>query len=147
MENIPFALIREEKKKEVVGVVSKKDFFVTTRSRNPNRIYKESYGDIICKIAEIEKIQTQEREDDTDSVDTFASIMGPENPGFVRSYGRGVTKTTLKEKVGDLASSDDLQQQKMEEIEERMKQRMLKKFEEQKDTMKQQIAINIIAIL
>ncbi|KAM3202664.1 hypothetical protein P3L10_030288 [Capsicum annuum] len=35
----------------------------------------------------------------------------------------------------------------MEEIEERMKQRMLEKFEEQKGTMQQQITINIIARL
>ncbi|KAF3648871.1 hypothetical protein FXO37_19228 [Capsicum annuum] len=35
----------------------------------------------------------------------------------------------------------------MEEIEERMKQRKLEKFEEHKGTMQQQIAINIIARL
>ncbi|KAM3202411.1 hypothetical protein P3L10_030035 [Capsicum annuum] len=55
-----FAVIREEKKKEIVGIVSSKDFFVATPSRKPNRIYKESYGAIICKIAEMEKIQSQE---------------------------------------------------------------------------------------
>ncbi|KAM3358909.1 hypothetical protein P3S68_021842 [Capsicum galapagoense] len=44
-------------------------------------------------------------------------------------------------------STDELLQQKMEEIEERMKQRKLEKFEEHKGTMQQQIAINIIARL
>ncbi|KAF3669875.1 hypothetical protein FXO37_08794 [Capsicum annuum] len=95
----------------------------------------------------MEKIQTQEREDDTEPVDAFASVMGPEHSRFVRLYGRGVNKTTLKEKVGDPAPSGNLLQQKMKKIEERMKQRMLEIFEEQNDTMQQQIAINIIARL
>ncbi|KAF3643011.1 hypothetical protein FXO37_22230 [Capsicum annuum] len=96
-------------------------------------------------VAEMEQIQTQEREDGTELVDVFASFMGLEHPGFVRLYGRGVTKTSLKDNLGNPASSlDEMLGQNMEEIEERMKQRMLEKFEEQKGTMQQQIAINII---
>ncbi|KAM3375539.1 hypothetical protein P3S68_014253 [Capsicum galapagoense] len=138
----------QEKKKEIVRVVSSKGFFVDTRSRKPNRIYKESYGDIICKIAEMEKIQSQESEDGTELVDAFASVMGPEHPGRVRLLGRGVTKISLKEKTKNPTSSmDELLEQKMEEMEERVKQRMLEKFEEQKCAMQQQIAINFIARL
>ncbi|KAM3221311.1 hypothetical protein P3L10_020579 [Capsicum annuum] len=93
----------------------------------------------------MEQIQTQEREDGTELVDVFASFMGLEHPGFVRLYGRGVTKTSLKENLGNPASSlDEMMGQNIEEIEERMKQRMLEKFEEQKGTMQQQIAINIV---
>ncbi|XP_075075777.1 uncharacterized protein LOC107767913 [Nicotiana tabacum] len=46
--------------------------------------------------AEMERIQsTQKSEDDSHSVDAFASVIGPEHPGRVRLYGRRVTKTLL----------------------------------------------------
>ncbi|KAM3202410.1 hypothetical protein P3L10_030034 [Capsicum annuum] len=62
--------------------------------------------------------------------------MGPEHPGRVRLFGGGVTKTLLKEKAENPVSSmDELLEQKMEKTEEKMKQRMLDKFEEQKGTM------------
>lgn len=96
----------------------------------------------------MERIQTQKNEDGTKSVDTFASVMGPEHAVRVKLYGRRVAKTALKEKVGDpVSSTDELLQRKIEEIEEWMKQRMVEKFEEQKGTMEQEIAINIITPL
>lgn len=143
-----FAIIREKKQKETTDALSSKDIFVATRTRKPNRVYKESYEDTIHKIAEMEIIQTGESEDDRQVVDAFAAVMGPEHPGRVRLYGRGVTNTILKDKVGDPGSStDELMKQKMDEIEERMTQKLLEKLEEQRDTMQQEIAINIIARL
>ncbi|XP_016475256.1 uncharacterized protein LOC107796950 isoform X1 [Nicotiana tabacum] len=130
----PFALIREEKKKEISDTsdtVSSKDMFVATRKRKLGRVYKSSYDNTISKIAEMEKIQsTQESEDDSHSDDAFASVMGPEHPGRVRLYGRGVTKIVLKGQKGNLGSSDERMQQKMEEMEERMQQRMHEKLNE-----------------
>ncbi|XP_019242624.1 PREDICTED: uncharacterized protein LOC109222760 [Nicotiana attenuata] len=77
--------------------------------------------------------------------------MGPEHPGRLRLYGRGVTKTSLKRKVGDIgtssSSTDEMLQQKMVEMEERMKQRMQEKFNAQKDAMELQVAVNIISQL
>ena len=34
-------------------------------------------------------------------VDAFSSVMGLEHPGRLRLYGAGVTKTTMKKKVGN----------------------------------------------
>nr|XP_009780153.1 PREDICTED: uncharacterized protein LOC104229247 isoform X2 [Nicotiana sylvestris] len=111
----------KEKKKETSESLSSKDIFVATRKRKPDRVYKASYVDTLNKIAEMDRIQsTQETEDDSQSVDAFASIMGPEHPGRLILYGRGVTKTSLKRKVGDigtsLSSTDEILQQKMVEM-------------------------------
>nr|XP_009798770.1 PREDICTED: uncharacterized protein LOC104244947 [Nicotiana sylvestris] len=99
----------------------------------------------------MDRIQsTQETEDDSQSVDAFASVMGPEHPGRLRLYGRRVTKTSLKRKVGDIgtsSSTDEMLQQKMVEMEERMQQRMQEKFNAQKDAMELQVAVNIISQL
>nr|XP_016510790.1 PREDICTED: uncharacterized protein LOC107828056 isoform X2 [Nicotiana tabacum] len=79
--------------------LSSKDIFVATRKRKPGR-------------DEMERIQsTQESEDGSDSVDVFASVMGPEHP---------------------------------EKMEERMQQRMLEKFNAQKEAMEQDIMMNVV---
>ncbi|XP_016437809.1 uncharacterized protein LOC107763825 [Nicotiana tabacum] len=142
----------KEKKKETSESLSSKDIFVATRKRKPDQVYKASYADTLNKIAEMDRIQsTQETEDDSQSVDAFASIMGPEHPGRLILYGRGVTKTSLKTKVGDIGTSlssiDEMLQQKMVEMEERMQQRMWEKFNAQKDAMELQVAVNIISQL
>ncbi|XP_019230422.1 PREDICTED: uncharacterized protein LOC109211347 [Nicotiana attenuata] len=100
----------------------------------------------------MERIQsTQESEDGSQSVDAFASVMGPEHPGRLRLYGRGVTKTSLKRKVGDfgpsLSSTNEVMQQKLDEMEERMQQRLQEKFNAQKDAIELQVAVNIISQL
>nr|XP_016515071.1 PREDICTED: uncharacterized protein LOC107831794 isoform X1 [Nicotiana tabacum] len=140
-----------KKKKETSEEPSSKDMFVATRSRKPGRVYKESYEDTMRKIAEMEQIQTQESEDDNQSIDAFATVMGPEYPGRVRLYGRGVTKTILKQKSGNSGPSskttDEIMEQKMKEMEERMQQRMQKNFEEQQETWQQQITLNVVAQL
>ncbi|OIT07671.1 abscisic acid-insensitive 5-like protein 5 [Nicotiana attenuata] len=94
---------------------------------------------------------TEESEDGSHSVDAFASVVGPEHPGRVRLYGRGVTKTVLKGQKGNLGSSsdatDERMQQKMEEMEEGIQQRMHEKLNEQKDAMEQNITMNVISRL
>ncbi|XP_018624638.3 uncharacterized protein [Nicotiana tomentosiformis] len=100
----------------------------------------------------MERVQsTQESEDDSDSVDAFASVMGPKHQGRVRLDGRGVNKTVLKKKIGDFGSSvnatDERMQQNMEEMEERIQQRMLEKFNAQKEAMEQDIMMNVITRL
>ncbi|XP_075081317.1 uncharacterized protein LOC107768932 isoform X1 [Nicotiana tabacum] len=87
----PFALIREEKKKEISDTsdtLSSKDIFMATRKRKLGRVYKSSYDNTISKIAKIERIQsTQKSEDGSHLVDAFALAMGLEHPGSVRLYG------------------------------------------------------------
>ncbi|XP_019246387.1 PREDICTED: uncharacterized protein LOC109226035 [Nicotiana attenuata] len=144
-----FARICKEKKKETSEPLSSKDIFVATRKRKPDRVYKASYADTLNKIAEMERIQpTQESEDGTQSVDAFASVMAPEHPGRLMLYGCGVTKTSLKRKVGDLGpSTDEVMQQKLEEMEERMQQRLQEKFNAQKDAVELQVAVSMLVRL
>ncbi|XP_060216583.1 uncharacterized protein LOC132644053 [Lycium barbarum] len=145
-----FAVIREEKQKEGPDAVTNKAIFVATGKRKPGQVYKDSYEDTIRKTAEMERIETQESEDGSQSVDAFAAVMGPDHPGHVRLYGRGVTKTVLKGKSGDsgpsLNGTDELMKQKMEEMEARM-QKMQEKFEAQTEVMEQGITMNVIAQL
>ncbi|XP_019226743.1 PREDICTED: uncharacterized protein LOC109208151 [Nicotiana attenuata] len=100
----------------------------------------------------MERIQsTQENGDGSDSVDAFASVMGPEHPCRVRLYRRGVNKTVLKKKKGDFGSSvnatDERMQQKMKEMEERMQQKLLEKLNAQKEAMEQDITMNVVTRL
>ncbi|KAH0706129.1 hypothetical protein KY289_011205 [Solanum tuberosum] len=82
----------QEKEKESPDELSTKELFVATRSRKPGRVYKDSNEDTISKIAEMEKMQSQQNEDDNQSFDAFTTVMGHEHPGCLRLYGRGVTK-------------------------------------------------------
>ncbi|XP_049382790.1 uncharacterized protein LOC125847145 [Solanum stenotomum] len=147
-----FAIICEEKKKETPDALSSKDLFVATRKRKPDRVYKDSHEDTIAKIAEMERIETQQSEDVTQFVGAFTTAMGQDHPDRVRLYGRRVTKTLLKHKQGDSGPSsqtvdNEKMQKKIEEMEERMQQRMQEKFNAQKDTMERDVTVNIIAQL
>ncbi|KAM3290933.1 hypothetical protein P3S67_019222 [Capsicum chacoense] len=115
-----FALIREEKKKENSGAVSNKEFFVDTRRRKSGRVFKDSYEDITNQIVEMERVETQQSEDASQSVDAFTTVMVPDHPGRVRLYGRGVTK--------------------MDELEERIQQRI----HAQRDSIERDVTMNII---
>ncbi|KAM3382211.1 hypothetical protein P3S68_007784 [Capsicum galapagoense] len=87
------------KRKENSGVVSNKEFLVDTRRRKSGRVCKDSSKDITNQIVEMERVETQESEDGSQLVDPFTTLMGPDHPGRVRLYGRGVTKSLLKQKV------------------------------------------------
>ncbi|KAM3281409.1 hypothetical protein P3S67_028430 [Capsicum chacoense] len=127
MGKTSFALIREEKKMENSGALSNKEFFMATRTRKPDRIYKDTSEEITNKIVEMERVETQESEDGTQSTDAFTKAMGPNHHGRVRLLGRGVTKTLLKQKASDSRSSsksDELVEKRLDDLEERMQQRM-----------------------
>ncbi|XP_016487052.1 uncharacterized protein LOC107807223 isoform X1 [Nicotiana tabacum] len=76
--------LRMEKKP---SYVSESEFKYLLEYRKSNKVQ-----------AEMEKIQTQKSEDDNQSVDAFATVMGSKHPGRVRLYGRGVTKIIFKQK-------------------------------------------------
>ncbi|XP_009606777.1 uncharacterized protein [Nicotiana tomentosiformis] len=127
-------------------------------AKRPKNVLESEFKDLLKywnsdkAHAEMENIQsTHETEEGSQSVDAFASVMGPEHPSRLRLYGRGVTKTVLKGKVRDfgpsLNATNEMMQQKMEEIEVRMQQKMQEKFNAQKDAMKQEITINVVAQL
>ena len=61
----------------------------------------------------------------------YAVAMGPDHSGYVRLYGRAVTKTLLKRRRGDSGTSVDdenLRQQRMEEMEQRLQQKVEEKM-------------------
>ncbi|OIT31293.1 hypothetical protein A4A49_23409 [Nicotiana attenuata] len=137
-ENIPAYQFKEllkywnsdkhkEKEKETSDPLSLKDIFVATRQRKPGRTYKESNEDTTRKIAEMESIETQQSENGDESINAFASIMGPEHPGRLRLYGRGMEERMIRLE---------------EKIEEQKEQ-----YEEQKTMMRQEIVEDIIAKL
>jgi len=95
----------------------------------------------------------QQNEDGNETIDAFASVMGSEHPGRVRLYGRGVTKTTLKGKVGNFEASSNATNDLVKKMEDRML-RMEEKIEEQKEqfdqqktTMRQEIVEDVITKL
>ncbi|KAH0765162.1 hypothetical protein KY285_001033 [Solanum tuberosum] len=85
--------------------------------------------------AEMERIETQQSEDVTQSVDAFTTVMGQDHPGRGDS---GPSSQTI---------DDEKMQKKIKEMEERMQQRMQEKFNAQKDTMERDVTVNIIAQL
>ncbi|WMV53470.1 hypothetical protein MTR67_046855 [Solanum verrucosum] len=150
-----FALLRNdlEKERETNDTPSPKEFFVVTRKRKPNRSYKDTDEDTASKIAAMENIEMQQNEDGNETIDAFASVMGSEHPGRLRLYGRGVTKTTLKGKVGNFEASSNATNDLVKKMEDRML-RMEEKIEEQKEqfdqqktTMRQEIVEDVITKL
>nr|XP_009761531.1 PREDICTED: uncharacterized protein LOC104213693 [Nicotiana sylvestris] len=140
-----FALVRSklENDKETSDPLSAKEVFVATRKRKDRRSYKCSDEDITSKIAEIEEIEAQQNENGNESVDAFASVMGPEHLGRLRLYGRGVTRTSLREKVGFFESSSNTTNS-LQKTEEKI-QRMEEKIEEQKATIRQEVVADVLA--
>ncbi|KAH0642275.1 hypothetical protein KY290_035532 [Solanum tuberosum] len=139
-----FALVRNKLEKEK-ETVSSKDLFVVTRTRKPGRLYKATNENTTSKIAKMEEIEKQMSTNDQ-YVDAFSTVMGPEHPGRLRLYGVGVTKTTLKKKVGNSESTLNATTDGMQQMQERM-QKMEKQMEEQKKTVLQEVIADVIAQL
>ncbi|PHT93715.1 hypothetical protein T459_01597 [Capsicum annuum] len=94
----------------------------------------------------MERVETQESEDGTQSTDAFTTVMGPNHPSRVRLLGCGVTKTLLKQKASDSGSSskpDELVEKRLDKLEERMQQRI----NAQRDIIEREVTMNIIAQL
>ncbi|KAM3248157.1 hypothetical protein P3L10_009925 [Capsicum annuum] len=136
---ISFALICEENGKENSVALSNKELFVATRRRKPDRVYKDSSEDITNKIVEMERVETQEIEDGSQSTDAFIIVMGHDHPNQVKLFGHGVTKSLLKQKASHSRLSinifDELVEKRLDELEERIQQRMQKKFNAQRDVI------------
>ncbi|KAH0722326.1 hypothetical protein KY290_005007 [Solanum tuberosum] len=135
-----FALVRNKLEKEK-ETVSSKDLFVVTRTRKLGRLYKASNENTTSKIAEMEEIEKQMSTNDQ-YVDAFSTFMGPEHPGHLRLYGVGVTKTTLKKKVGNSESTLNATTDGMQQMQERMQ-----KMEKQKKTVRKEVIADVIAQL
>ncbi|KAM3358105.1 hypothetical protein P3S68_021036 [Capsicum galapagoense] len=94
----------------------------------------------------MERLETQESKDGTQSTDAFTTVMGPDHPSRVRLLRCGVTKTLLKQKTSDSGSSsklDELVEKRLDKIEERIQQRI----NAQRDIIEREVTMNIIAQL
>ncbi|XP_016471437.2 uncharacterized protein LOC107793573 [Nicotiana tabacum] len=131
-----FAIVRNEleKEKNTSDPLSLREFFVATRSRKPGRSYNDSDEDTTSKLAEMEKIEAQQSEDGSNFVNAFAAVMGPEHSGRLRLYERGVTRTSLKGKMGHFEPSSHATNNPVQQMEERM----VRMFEEQKEQFEKQ---------
>ncbi|XP_019234547.1 PREDICTED: uncharacterized protein LOC109215005 [Nicotiana attenuata] len=90
-------------------------------------------------------IEAQQNKNGNESVDAFASVVGPEHPGRLRLYGRGVTRTSLRGKVGCFEYSPNTTNS-LQKMEEKI-QRMEEKIEEQKATIRQEVVADVLARL
>lgn len=97
--------------------------------------------------AEMKNIESKQTGEGSQSVNAFASVMGAEHPGRLRLYGRGVTKTSLKGKVGHVEPALNITDDLLQKMAERMEEKLQKKFEEQKEAMRQKIVADVIAQL
>ena len=79
----------------------------------------------------------QQKEDGNQTIDAFSSVMGSEHLGSLRLYGRRVTKTTLKGKVGNFEALSNAINGFVKNMKGRMI-RMKEKIEEQKEQYDQQ---------
>ncbi|KAK9074853.1 hypothetical protein SSX86_003172 [Deinandra increscens subsp. villosa] len=95
-----FARIREEMRnddpnKELPDLCK---MFERTRKRTEGRAYLDTYDDTASKIEQMKNYKPSE--DGNASVDPFRVVMNKEHHGYVRLYGRGVTKTMMKKMDG-----------------------------------------------
>ncbi|XP_055959943.1 uncharacterized protein LOC130014916 [Mercurialis annua] len=69
------------------------EMFIATRKRKAGRSYKESREDTTSKISKLQELLNSEN-------DSFSTVIGERPPGRAFLYGRGVTRTNLKNGVG-----------------------------------------------
>lgn len=92
---------------------------MVTRTRYPERSYKESNEDTTSKIAEMDEIEKQQSVVDSEpTVDAFSLVMGPEHLGRLRLHGRGVTKRSLKRKAANLEPTSNATNDAMQQMQE-----------------------------
>ncbi|XP_047267508.1 uncharacterized protein LOC124897929 [Capsicum annuum] len=104
-------------------------------ANSPKTISEPIFADLLqywnakeAKV-EMERVENQESEYGSQSVDAFTTVMGPDHPGRVRLFRCGVTKSLLKQKENESGPSsniiaDELVKKRMDELEERIQQRM-----------------------
>ncbi|GAB2285804.1 hypothetical protein Dimus_020243 [Dionaea muscipula] len=68
--------------------------FKATRERVIGRVYKAPIEDTQNKIVQMEALQSQQCEENVESVDPFVAVLGNEHR--VRLYGRGVTSSSIR---------------------------------------------------
>ncbi|KAF3679768.1 putative ethylene-responsive transcription factor-like [Capsicum annuum] len=72
---------------------------------------------------EMERVDTQESKDSTQSTNSFTTVMGIDYPGRVRLLKHGVTMSLLKKKASNSGSSskpDELVEKRLDELKERL---------------------------
>ncbi|KAF5788963.1 putative transposase, Ptta/En/Spm, plant [Helianthus annuus] len=95
-----FARVREEMRNDDPNkeLPSLTKVFERTRKRTEGRSYLDTYDDTAMKIEQMKNYKPPE--DRSDLVDPFTVVMNKEHDGYLRLYGRGVTKKMLKKMDG-----------------------------------------------
>ncbi|XP_070044246.1 uncharacterized protein [Nicotiana tomentosiformis] len=97
------------------------------------------------QLAEMEEIEAQPNENGNESVEAFSSVIGPEHPGRLRLYGRGVTRTSLRGKVRCFEPSSNTPNY-LQKVEEKI-QRIEEIIEELKATIRQEDIADVLTRL
>ncbi|KAJ0578411.1 putative transposase, Ptta/En/Spm, plant [Helianthus annuus] len=95
-----FARVREEMRNDDPNkeLPSLTKVFERTRKRTEGRSYLDTYDDTATKIEQMKNYKPPE--DGSALVDPFTVVMNKEHDGYLRLYGRGVTKKMLKKMDG-----------------------------------------------
>ncbi|KAF3656324.1 hypothetical protein FXO38_14198 [Capsicum annuum] len=112
----------------------------------PHTIGRTSFA--LIREVEMERVETQESENGSQSVDAFITIMGLDYPGRVRLYARGVTKSLLKHKSSySRPSSNIIADKSVEKRMDDQEERIQKRMQARRDAIEQDITMNIIVQL
>ncbi|KAJ0579774.1 putative transposase, Ptta/En/Spm, plant [Helianthus annuus] len=97
---ISFAIIREEMRNDDPNkeLPSLTKVFERTRKRTEGRAYLDTYDDTAMKIEQMKNYKPPE--DGSVLVDPFTAVMNKEYDGYLRLYGRGVTKKMMEKMDG-----------------------------------------------
>ncbi|XP_060182249.1 uncharacterized protein LOC132611909 [Lycium barbarum] len=134
------ALVRNKLEK-TKGNVSLKEILWKQEQGNPGACTRSQMK---TQLVEMEEIETQLSVDGSQLIDAYSAVMGPEHPGCLRLYGRGVTKTSLKGKAGTFEPTSNATNDVVQEMQERI-QKMEEQMEEQKRTMRAEVTADITA--
>ncbi|KAK1429859.1 hypothetical protein QVD17_12141 [Tagetes erecta] len=95
-----FARIRDEMRNDNPNkeLPSLSQIFERTRKRTEGRAYLDTYDDTAKKIEQMKNYKPLE--DGSALVDPFKIVMNKEHDGYLRLYGKGVTKKMLKRVEG-----------------------------------------------
>ncbi|XP_021995057.1 uncharacterized protein LOC110891818 [Helianthus annuus] len=95
-----FAIIREEMRNDDPNkeLLSLTKVFECTRKRTEGRAYLDTYDDTATKIEQMKNYKPPE--DGSVLVDPFTAVMNKEYDGYLRLYGRGVTKKMMEKMDG-----------------------------------------------
>ncbi|XP_050218532.1 uncharacterized protein LOC126669181 isoform X1 [Mercurialis annua] len=120
-----FARIRKQlqDEKEDKADPTLAEMFIATRKRKAGRSYKESREDTTSKISKLQELLNSGN-------DSFSTVIGERPPGRAFLYGRGVTRTNLKNGVG-CSSSIIVPEELVQSITDKIRKELKDQFDKE----------------